>query len=153
MGLRYSGHSWTLPRLVSPESDDPFVPNYSPLAHLTHLLASFRPRSYSTPVFFIFQESRLRTDDIVWSTGVRRQSHFTSNRPVQVFRFSKMVYSLTYTRPPRQSGSSDSLTGTEKERSINDSIKASTTCSMCSGIPEPLGFDRIITGGTCPVSN
>lgn len=61
-----------------------------------------------------------------------------------------MVYSLTYTRPPRGTSSS-SLNGDEKQRSIDESIKSASSCSMCAGIPEALSFDRIISGGTCPV--
>jgi len=70
-----------------------------------------------------------------------------------------MVYSLSYTRPPYQSstnsseGSRTSLDGQTKQKSIDESIKSASSCSMCAGIPEPLSFDRIIKGGTCPVSS
>lgn len=62
-----------------------------------------------------------------------------------------MVYSLAYTRPPHVDDSRGSLSGQEKQRSINESITASSTCSMSCGIPDALSFDKIIDGGTCPV--
>lgn len=63
----------------------------------------------------------------------------------------KMVYSLTYTRPPRRTFSQSSLSDDEKQHSIDESIRSHNTCQMCQGIPEALSFDRIISGGTCPV--
>jgi len=60
-----------------------------------------------------------------------------------------MVFSLGYRRPSRVSSSNDSVSGEEKQRSINDSISSGSS-SMSHGIPEALSFDRIISGGTCP---
>ncbi|KAK0910412.1 hypothetical protein LTR91_017161 [Friedmanniomyces endolithicus] len=62
-----------------------------------------------------------------------------------------MVYSLTYRRPShvRSSTSCDSLSGDEKQKSINDSITSESSC-MSNGIPEALSFDRIISGAVCP---
>lgn len=62
-----------------------------------------------------------------------------------------MVYSLGYRRPSQvPSSSCDSLNGDEKQKSINDSIDSGSSCMSC-GIPEALSFDRIISGGVCPV--
>lgn len=87
----------------------------------------------------------------------RPQPSFSPHHPNKTV---KMVYSLSYTRPPfmgnsrgSNSGSRASLNGDEKQNSINESIKTASSCSMCAGIPEPLSFDRIIKGGTCPVSH
>lgn len=66
-----------------------------------------------------------------------------------------MVYSISYRRPSRISHISSSRTsidGTEKQRSIDESIKSSSS-GMSHGIPEALSFDRIIAGGTCPVTS
>ena len=62
-----------------------------------------------------------------------------------------MVYSLTYRRPSHVPSSRDSLSGDEKQNSINESLTSGSSC-MSSGIPDALSFDRIIAGGTCPVS-
>lgn len=62
-----------------------------------------------------------------------------------------MVYALSYRRPARSSSSRDSISGTEKQKSIDESISSGSS-SMSHGIPEALSFDRIIQGGTCPVS-
>ena len=65
-----------------------------------------------------------------------------------------MVYSLAYRRPPHVEGSTasadsgPSIGGTtldETHESLQDS-------SINYGIPDALSFDRIIDGGTCPVS-
>lgn len=63
-----------------------------------------------------------------------------------------MVYSLTYRRPSRATSSSSraSLNGDEKQKSINESIESGQS-GMSHGIPAALSFDRIISGGTCPV--
>lgn len=61
-----------------------------------------------------------------------------------------MVYSLAYRRPFHVTSSRDSLNGDEKQRSINESIQSGSS-HMSSGIPDALSFDRIISGGTCPV--
>lgn len=63
-----------------------------------------------------------------------------------------MVYSLGYRRPARASNSSlDSLSSEEKQRSVAESTHSGSS-GMSHGIPDALSFDRIITGGTCPVS-
>lgn len=59
-----------------------------------------------------------------------------------------MVYSLTYRRPPHVASSNASLNGEEKTRSIGG---ASQSSGLSYGIPDALSFDRIISGGTCPV--
>jgi hypothetical protein len=61
-----------------------------------------------------------------------------------------MVYSLAYRRPSRVS-SRESLSGAEKQKSIDESIKSGSS-GMSHGIPDALSFDRIIAGGVCPVS-
>lgn len=60
---------------------------------------------------------------------------------------------LNYRRPKHVSrpSSSDSLSGTEKQKSIDESIKSGNS-GMSQGIPDALSFDRIIAGGVCPVS-
>ena len=59
-----------------------------------------------------------------------------------------MVYSITYRRPAYiTSSSSASITSEEKHGSIS-----SGSTGLPSGIPDALSFDRIISGGTCPVS-
>ena len=64
-----------------------------------------------------------------------------------------MVYGLQYRRPADTSAVSDSdLSTSEKDLSINRSIDDGCS-AMSNGIPEALSFDRIINGGTCPVSN
>ncbi|KAF2712131.1 hypothetical protein K504DRAFT_464228 [Pleomassaria siparia CBS 279.74] len=62
-----------------------------------------------------------------------------------------MVYPITYRRPSRISrvSSPDSVPGTEKRNSINESV-ISGSSGVSHGIPEPLSFDRIIAGGVCP---
>jgi len=62
-----------------------------------------------------------------------------------------MVYSLSYRRPSHVPASRDSLSGDEKQKSINDSITSGSSC-MSQGIPDALSFDRIVSGGVCPVS-
>jgi hypothetical protein len=62
-----------------------------------------------------------------------------------------MVYSLNYRRPSYVSSSRASLNGTEKQKSIDESI-VSGSSGMSHGIPDALSFDRIINGGVCPVS-
>ncbi|KAK3074471.1 hypothetical protein LTR53_003079 [Teratosphaeriaceae sp. CCFEE 6253] len=64
-----------------------------------------------------------------------------------------MPYPLNYRRPshvPSSSASSrDSLSGDEKQKSINDSITSGSS-GMSNGIPDALSFDRIVSGGVCP---
>ncbi|KAK5174884.1 uncharacterized protein LTR77_000020 [Saxophila tyrrhenica] len=60
-----------------------------------------------------------------------------------------MVYSLTYRRPSHVSSSGDSLSGEEKQKSVNESLSSGSS-GMSHGIPEALSFDRIMSGGTCP---
>lgn len=62
-----------------------------------------------------------------------------------------MVYSLTYRRPPHVGSSRSSLNGSEKTHSIGGSTLDSEGATSF-GIPDALSFDRIIAGGTCPVS-
>lgn len=59
-----------------------------------------------------------------------------------------MVYSLTYRRPAHVASSNTSVNGEEKTRSIGG---ASQSSGMSLGIPDALSFERIISGGTCPV--
>lgn len=61
---------------------------------------------------------------------------------------TKMVYSLTYRRPASSKGSVIS----EKPSSYDGSIDSGSTGSVSRGIPDALSFNRIIDGGTCPVS-
>lgn len=62
-----------------------------------------------------------------------------------------MVYSITYRRPPHVASSRSSFSGSEKPHSIGGStIDSEGAVSL--GIPNALSFDRIISGGTCPVS-
>ena len=65
-----------------------------------------------------------------------------------------MVYSLNYRRPPHVDSSRASIQGDEKPRSVGGStLNSQGSGSVIQGIPEALSFDRIIAGGTCPVSN
>ena len=43
------------------------------------------------------------------------------------------------------------MSGEEKQKSIAESI-SSASSGMSHGIPDALSFNRIIEGGTCPVS-
>jgi hypothetical protein len=64
-----------------------------------------------------------------------------------------MPYPLNYRRPPfvpYPDSSRDSLSGDEKQKSIDESITSGSS-GMSAGIPEALSFDRIIAGGVCPV--
>ena len=67
-----------------------------------------------------------------------------------------MVYSLTYRRPPHVDSARSSVLGNEKAKSIGetsiDSQVSGGSGGVAFGIPDALSFDRIITGGTCPVS-
>ena len=63
-----------------------------------------------------------------------------------------MVYTLAYRRPPHISSARASLSGDEKTQSIGESTLNSQGSGISNGIPEALSFDRIIGGGTCPVS-
>lgn len=70
-----------------------------------------------------------------------------------------MVYSLTYRRPPHVDSARASVLGDEKTKSIGETSIDSQASGgsggsggMSFGIPDALSFDRIITGGTCPVS-
>ncbi|WPG97622.1 Hypothetical protein R9X50_00040200 [Acrodontium crateriforme] len=60
-----------------------------------------------------------------------------------------MVYSLSYRRPSHRTSSCESLSGEDKQKSINESIESGSS-TVSSGIPDALSFDRIIAGGTCP---
>ena len=59
-----------------------------------------------------------------------------------------MVYSLSYRRPAYVSSGQQSIAS---KPSLSDSLSSGSTLSP-AGIPDALSFDRIITGGTCPVS-
>lgn len=62
-----------------------------------------------------------------------------------------MVFQLTYRRPAYvDCPISASWSTEEKIRSIDGSVKSGST-GMSNGIPDALSFDRIISGGTCPV--
>ena len=63
-----------------------------------------------------------------------------------------MVYSLTYRRPAYVSSSRSSVNGAEKPKSLNESVSSGSTY-VAFGIPDALSFDRVISGGTCPVSS
>lgn len=70
-----------------------------------------------------------------------------------------MVYSLAYRRPPHVDSARASVLGDEKAKSIGEtSINSQASGGsggsggMSFGIPDALSFDRIIAGGTCPVS-
>ena len=63
-----------------------------------------------------------------------------------------MVYSLTYRRPAHVSLPRSSVTGELKPKSLNESVCSGSTF-IAHGIPDALAFDRIISGGTCPVSS
>lgn len=59
-----------------------------------------------------------------------------------------MVYSLAYRRPRHVSYENrNSLTSEEGKSSL-----LSGSSDITAGIPDALAFDRIINGGTCPVS-
>lgn len=64
-----------------------------------------------------------------------------------------MVYPISYRRPERVSrpSSAASTSGEQKQKSIHDSIRSGSS-GMSHGIPDALSFDRIISGGVCPVS-
>lgn len=64
-----------------------------------------------------------------------------------------MVYSLTYRRPPHVSSKRGSIASEQTGQSIGGStLDDSHDAAINYGIPEALSFDRIIDGGTCPVS-
>ena len=63
-----------------------------------------------------------------------------------------MVYSITYRRPPHVDSARASLNGDEKPRSVGGLSVNSQGSASSFGIPDALSFDRIIAGGTCPVS-
>ena len=61
-----------------------------------------------------------------------------------------MVYALSYRRPAYVSSSRSSVNGSEKPASIGASFHSNSTACQ-AGIPDALSFDRVISGGTCPV--
>ncbi len=63
-----------------------------------------------------------------------------------------MVYSLTYRRPAHVDSARASLIGDEKPKSLGEGSIDSQGSGSAFGIPDALSFDRIIAGGTCPVS-
>ena len=65
-----------------------------------------------------------------------------------------MVYALNYRRPPHVDSARASLSGEEKVKSIGESVdsgRSGSSSTVSFGIPEALSFDRILSGGTCPV--
>ena len=65
-----------------------------------------------------------------------------------------MVFALNYRRPALVSSSRASFSGDEKPKSIGGStINSQGSGVVIQGIPEALSFDKIIAGGTCPVSH
>ncbi len=63
-----------------------------------------------------------------------------------------MVYSLTYRRPPHVDSARASIAGDVKPKSVGEASIDSQGSGSAFGIPDALSFDRIIAGGTCPVS-
>jgi len=66
-----------------------------------------------------------------------------------------MVYSLSYRLPPFVPPEPRSSLGSESEESDDNEGQSSLrsgNSNPLSGIPDALAFDRIINGGTCPVS-
>ena len=61
-----------------------------------------------------------------------------------------MVYSLTYRRPAYIDSHRASVAS--EKPSVGRSTLDSSDGSINFGIPDALSFDRIIDGGTCPVS-
>jgi hypothetical protein len=59
-----------------------------------------------------------------------------------------MVLPLSYRRPAYVESSNASVE-TEKSHGV-ESVSSSSSCPY--GIPEALSFEKIISGGTCPVS-
>ena len=62
-----------------------------------------------------------------------------------------MVYSLAYRRPPHVEIDCLSYASEGKPGSSSEAHSFSHSSSS-SGIPDALSFDRVISGGTCPVS-
>ena len=62
-----------------------------------------------------------------------------------------MVYSLAYRRPPHVEIDRLSYASEGKPGSSSEAHSFSHSSSS-SGIPDALSFDRVISGGTCPVS-
>jgi hypothetical protein len=60
-----------------------------------------------------------------------------------------MVYSITYRRPAHVSSSGASVHS--EKSAVAESVTSRSSCSY--GIPDALSFDKIIDGGTCPVSS
>ena len=63
-----------------------------------------------------------------------------------------MVYSLLYRRPAHVNSAASSVYD-EKRKSVDGDTLASEGSGYTPfGIPDALSFDKIISGGTCPVS-
>jgi hypothetical protein len=62
-----------------------------------------------------------------------------------------MVYSLSYRRPPQVPFGHSSVLSSDGYNNSSNSI-VSGTSGLSVGIPDALAFDKIINGGTCPVS-
>jgi len=64
-----------------------------------------------------------------------------------------MVYSLTYRRPTyRPNSGRSSVISLEEYENSRDSLKSGYSGGLSAGIPDALSFDKIVNGGTCPVS-
>jgi hypothetical protein len=64
-----------------------------------------------------------------------------------------MVYSLTYRRPAyRPNTGRSSVIPSEDYENSRDSVKSGHSGGLSAGIPDALSFDKIVNGGTCPVS-
>ena len=62
---------------------------------------------------------------------------------------------LTYTRPKHVASSNRSSRSSREsltESKYDGSVKSGNSGSSSSGIPNSLAFDKIVNGGTCPVS-
>ena len=61
-----------------------------------------------------------------------------------------MVYSLNYKRPAYVDNASRNSFQTEKS-TADESVSSRSSCPY--GIPDALSFEKIVSGGTCPVSS
>lgn len=62
-----------------------------------------------------------------------------------------MVLSLNYRRPAQVDSSRTSIQTEKTEQSQGESVSSASSCPY--GIPEALSFEKIISGGTCPVGS
>lgn len=61
-----------------------------------------------------------------------------------------MVLSLSYRRPAYINDDDCRASISTEKSSPGESIRSGSSCAY--GIPEALSFDKIVSGGTCPVS-